>query len=97
MVPSSAYHCYAQTGYFVKVQINENIKKMKILAGSFVLPYSSTISHDLDNTKAEDLLSGPDPVDSLSSTEAIMFYCDTSKVTMERYGSYCEFFQQNSM
>lgn len=93
VVPSSAYHCYAQAGYFVKVQINKNIKKSEDFCGIFC---SSTTPHDLDNTKAEDLLSGPDPVDSLSSTEAIMFYCDTSKVTMERYGSYCEFFQQNS-
>lgn len=37
--------------------------------------------------QAEDLLTGPDPVASLSSTEAIMFYCDTSKATLKRIDS----------
>jgi len=37
--------------------------------------------------QAEDLLTGADPVALLSSTEAIMFYCDTSKATLERIDS----------
>jgi len=37
--------------------------------------------------QGEDLLTGPDPVALLSSTEAIMFYCDTSKATLERIDS----------
>jgi len=37
--------------------------------------------------QAEDLLTGADPLETLSSTEAIMFYCDTSKATLERIDS----------